>query len=188
MGYPWAVVKWWPIWIKQIFSSSKFWNCNRRKNPDRRKSFESQICWLKDFFLFSAMIKHWEMALQEIFQIPFNEWRTLNFGLIKNDQRFSGCWEEGADSGVIPMKVGPYCDLSSDVHKILFWLQRILKKMVYASDFREDNVAIAESYETTFTSIGSRTFIFVVINTPGNFETSRNPSKNLSLCKQIRFK
>jgi nucleotide-binding universal stress UspA family protein len=53
-----------------------------------------------------------------------------------------------------------------------------LKKIVFASDFREDNVAIADRMKRLQHLLGAELY-FVVINTPGNFETSRESIKRI---------
>jgi nucleotide-binding universal stress UspA family protein len=53
-----------------------------------------------------------------------------------------------------------------------------LKKIVFASDFREDNVEIADGMKRLQHLLGAELY-FVVINTPGNFETSRESIKRI---------
>lgn len=53
-----------------------------------------------------------------------------------------------------------------------------LKKIVFASDFRENNDEVASRIKSLQELLGAQLY-FVVVNTPGNFETSRESIKRI---------
>jgi nucleotide-binding universal stress UspA family protein len=53
-----------------------------------------------------------------------------------------------------------------------------LKKIVFASDFRDDNAEIAKRIKHLQELLGAHLY-FVIVNTPGNFETSRESIKRI---------